>query len=52
MILFSFLLIKPRGGVASLLAQSDKKSFAELRTESASIFFFFLFYMKNQLPNL
>ncbi|UZO07228.1 uncharacterized protein OCT59_027521 [Rhizophagus irregularis] len=26
--------LKPRGGVASLLAQSDKKSFAELRTES------------------
>ncbi|GES91936.1 BTB/POZ protein [Rhizophagus clarus] len=26
--------LKPRGGVASLLAQSDRKSFAELRAES------------------
>jgi hypothetical protein len=34
-------LTKPRGGVASLLAQSYIKSLDELRAESVEVFFFF-----------
>ncbi|RIA90183.1 hypothetical protein C1645_164871 [Glomus cerebriforme] len=35
--------LKPRGGVASLLAQSDKKSLVELMDEPVKLFFFLKF---------